>query len=223
MVTNTYCPAHQQRGDADGQRRPYKFEGVLGVQRNERDERGGQFRQCQHGHVTNGPVWTTGKVGNALSFDGTNDFVSVPDNATLDLGGTGTLAAWVRLDTLNRWHSVIAKGNANDSRVHNYALEITDTNRVYCNLGNNSSDLLLESTTTLATGQFRHLACTWNGTTLSLYIDGVLNTSRAQTLTPAGNTAPLYIGQYGGNSDRLDGIIDEVRIYNSALTREIQA
>ena len=84
--------------------------------------------------------------------------------------------------------------------------------------------MLLESTTALATGQFRHLACTWNGTTLSLYIDGVLNASTAQTLTPAGNTAPLFIGQYGGNSDRLDGIIDEVRIYNSALTQaEIQA
>jgi hypothetical protein len=67
------------------------------------------------------------------------------------------------------------------------------------------------------------LACTWNGTTLSLYIDGALNASTAQNLTPAGNTAPLFIGQFGGNSDRLSGIIDEVRIYNRALSQaEIQ-
>jgi hypothetical protein len=75
----------------------------------------------------------------------------------------------------------------------------------------------------MTAGQFRHLTCTWNGTTLSLYIDGVLNNSTAQTITPAGNTSPLYIGQFGGNADRLNGTIDEVRIYNRALSQaEIQ-
>jgi hypothetical protein len=56
-----------------------------------------------------------------------------------------------------------------------------------------------------------------------LYIDGALNASTAQNLTPAGNAAPLFIGQFGGNSDQLNGVIDEVRIYNRALTQaEIQ-
>jgi hypothetical protein len=42
-------------------------------------------------------------------------------------------------------------------------------------------------------------------------------------MIPAGNTAPLYIGQYGGDVDRLDGMVDEVRIYNRALSAtEIQ-
>ena len=42
------------------------------------------------GTLTNGPVWTTqGKYGNAITFDGVNDFVSVPDSATVDLGGNG--------------------------------------------------------------------------------------------------------------------------------------
>jgi hypothetical protein len=42
---------------------------------------------------------------------------------------------------------------------------------------------------------------------LSLFIDGVLDSS-AQTVTPGGNTAPLFIGQFGGNADRLNGVID---------------
>jgi hypothetical protein len=176
------------------------------------------------GILTNGPVWTTQAVfGNALSFDGVNDFVSVPDNATLDLGGTGTIEAWVRLNALGLWHGAVAKGNANIDPAHNYAMEITDTNRVRCILGNGTASRLLDSTVTMTAGQFRHLACTWNGATLSLYIDGVLNNSVTQNLTPAGNTSPLYIGQFGGNSDRLSGIIDEVRIYNRGLSQaEIQ-
>jgi hypothetical protein len=176
------------------------------------------------GTLTNGPVWTTqGKYGNALSFDGVNDFVSVPDNATLDLAGTGTIEAWVRINATNWWHGVIAKGNANSSAVHNYGIEITDTNRVRCILANGAAFQEFDSTITIAANQFRHLACTWDGTTLSLFIDGVLNNSTAQGLTPAGNTSPLYIGQFGGNADRLNGTIDEVRIYNRALSQaEIQ-
>ena len=171
------------------------------------------------GTLTNGPVWTTqGRFGNAITFDGTNDFVAAPDSATLALGATGTIEAWVRLNALNRWNSVVAKGNANNDAVHNYALEITNTNRVRCILGNGGTFQVLDSISTITAGQFRHLACTWSGTTLSLYIDGVLNASAAQSLTPAPNTSPLFIGQFGGNSDRLSGTLDELRIYNRALT-----
>ena len=87
-----------------------------------------------------------------------------------------------------------------------------------CLLGNGSSAILLTSTSTLAVNTFYHLACTWSGSTVSLYINGALNTSVAQSITPAGNTSPLYIGQFGGNADRFSGVIDEVRIYNRALT-----
>ncbi len=46
---------------------------------------------------------------------------------------------------------------------------------------------------------------------------------RGQAITPAGNAAPLYIGQFGGDVDRLDGVIDEVRVYSWALSQtEIQ-
>ena len=58
-----------------------------------------------------------------------------------------------------------------------------------------------------------------DGSQLRLYVNGALNRSVSQTMTPAANTAPLYIGQYGGNVDRLDGVIDDVRLYNVALSQ----
>lgn len=58
---------------------------------------------------------------------------------------------------------------------------------------------------------------------VSLYVNGALSASSDQTISPNGNTSPLYIGQFGGNSDRFAGTIDEVRIYNRALSpTEIQ-
>ncbi|HEY3181566.1 MAG TPA: LamG-like jellyroll fold domain-containing protein, partial [Gaiellaceae bacterium] len=174
------------------------------------------------GSIT-GASWTAGKYGQGLQFNGSS-FVTVPDAASLDIGSTGTVEAWVRLDALNVWHGIVAKGAANALVAHNYGLEITNGNRVECGIGNGVSSNSVDSTAALAAATLYHVACVWNGTQLQVYVNGVLNTSTSQTITPSGNTAPLSIGQYGGNADRTRGVIDEVRIFNRALTQpEIQS
>jgi alpha-mannosidase len=172
------------------------------------------------GTLSGGAAWTNaGKYGNAVTFNGTSGFITVPDSNFLDLRNTGTIEAWVRLENLNRWQTVVAKGSANNDAVHNYALQINTSNRFVCIFGNGSSSKVLTSTATAIRSQFTHVACVWNGSQVQLYLNGALNASMPQTLTPGTNTAPLYIGQFGGNTDRLNGIIDEVRIYNQALTQ----
>ena len=49
-----------------------------------------------HGTLTNGPSWTSGKIGGAVSFDGADDYVQVPDSNTLDLANALTLAMWIK-------------------------------------------------------------------------------------------------------------------------------
>jgi hypothetical protein len=177
-----------------------------------------------HGTIS-GATWTTqGRFGKALTFDGVNDVVTVPDASPLDLGSQGSLAAWVKLTTLGRWHGILAKGSANNNAAHNYALEITNANAIRLILGTGTSSLALDASLTPVAGQFYHVAATWDGTTVRLYVNGTLNRSTPQTLTPAGNTAPLVLGRYGGNVDWLAGGLDEVRLYNRALTAsEVQA
>jgi hypothetical protein len=164
-------------------------------------------------------TWTTaGKIGGALSFNGSTSWVTVNSAPSLNLT-TGTLEAWVRLSALNRWSGVIAKGNVNTDARHNYAIEIDPNNLVNCEVGDGTSFTVVRSTTALAAGQFYHLGCTWDGAQLRLYVNGVLNRAVTQTVNPLPNTAPLSIGQYGGNVDRFAGVIDEVRIYSAALSQ----
>ena len=124
----------------------------------------------------------------------------------------------MKLNAINRWNSVIAKGGTNNNWAHNYALEISNANRFVCILGNGSASITALSTTLATTGQFYHVACVWNGTTLQVYVNGSPQASTTQNITPIAAPAPLYIGQFGGNTDRLSGTIDEVRIYRKALS-----
>lgn len=163
------------------------------------------------------PLWTGGKFGTGVDLNGTN-FATVTNIAALNLSNTGTVEAWVRLDSLNQWHGIIAKGDANLNSVHNYALEVDDQNRLMCILGSGGNTVFLSSSTQLAAGQLYHAACVWDGSNLQVLVNGVLDGSTPQTITPLANTAPLYIGQFGGNTDRLNGLVDEVRIYNRALS-----
>jgi hypothetical protein len=89
-----------------------------------------------------------------------------------------------------------------------------------CILGDGSTATLLYSPANfVVAGQLYHLACVWDGANLQLYVNGALNTSVPQNIIPAANSPSLYIGQFGGDVDRVNGIIDEVRIYNLALTQ----
>jgi hypothetical protein len=179
---------------------------------------------AHHGTISGATRTSQGRFGNALAFDGADDRVTVSDAPRLDLGSSGTMAAWVRLDRLGRWHGIIAKGSVNDDAKHNYAIEVTPANVLRCILGNGASFVRVDSSATLVAGRFYHVACTWTATRVDVYIDGVLSRSMSHALSPAGNTAPLFLGQFGGNADRLDGRIDEVRVYGRALSvSEIRA
>jgi glucose/arabinose dehydrogenase len=173
-----------------------------------------------YGHIGSivGAAWTTGQIGGALAFDGSDDRVTVGATSALDLTATGTVEAWVRVDTLGRWHGIVAKGNTNDDAAHNYALEIGPSGMVVCVIGNGSAADVVRPPTAVSAGQFYHLACTWDGSAVRLYINGALDDSSAQTIVASANSAPLFIGQYGGDVDRMDGVIDEVRIYSVALS-----
>jgi hypothetical protein len=172
------------------------------------------------GTLTGGIAWTpSGRNGSALNFDGTNDRVDVPDAPELDLSNGMTLEAWVKPDTLGGYRTLMLKET---SSYLAYALYggTTSSNRpaVEANKGE------LIGGTAPPLGSWTHLAGTYDGSTLRIYVNGTLASSKTTTQTMPNSTNPLYIGGNVRWGEFFDGAIDDVRIYNRALSQtEIQA
>jgi hypothetical protein len=167
------------------------------------------------GTITGATHTTAGKFGGALSFNGTSNLVSVPDNAKLDLTKGMTLEAWVRPSNTSGWRTVITKEQTSQMDYGLYAS--TDTNRPSGHVYVGSSQEA-RSTTQLPLNTWRHLAVTFDGVALRLYIDGGQVAYRSVTGSIAASTGALRIGGNTISGKWFAGLIDEARVYNRALT-----
>ncbi len=165
--------------------------------------------------VVSGPTWTPqGKFGSALVFGGANARVIIGDSPSLRLTTGMTLEAWVNPSTVtNIWRDVIFKGN------DNYYLEATSPSGVPVAGGTFGKAF---GVTALPVNTWTHLAATYDGATLRLYVNGVpVSSSRSAPIATSSN--PLEIGGDSIYGQYFQGAIDEVRIYNRALSpAEIQ-
>ena len=169
-----------------------------------------------------GATWTTsGKYGNALSFNGTSARVNIPDAASLHLTTGMTLEAWVNPSTVNgNWRDVIYKGN------DNYALSGTSaTSGAPAGGGTfGGADVATTGPAALAANTWAHLAVTYDGANLRLYVNGTQVSSMPQTGNILTSSNVLQIGGDTFYGQYFAGTIDEVRVYNTALTAaQIQA
>ena len=159
---------------------------------------------------------TTGRFGNALSFNGTNARITVADSASLDLTTAMTLEAWVLPTVGGGWRDVIYKGPDDI-----YFLESSSnsgrpaTGGIFANpiYGNSALPLNVWS----------HLAATYEGITLRLYVNGVQVSSRGVSRLITTSAGALTIGGDALYGQHFAGRIDEVRVYGRALSAsEIQ-
>ena len=172
-----------------------------------------------NGTLQGGSSWTTsGKYGNAISFNGTNAYVNVPNSSSVQLTTAMTLEAWVNPSQRKGvWRDVIYKGN------DNYYLEADSTSGKPATGGSTFGGPLF-GTAALTTNTWTHFAGTYDGMTLRLYVNGTQVGSRAQTGPIAISTNALQIGGDSIYGQYFPGKIDEIRIYNRALSAtEIQS
>jgi hypothetical protein len=173
------------------------------------------------GELKNGPTWTTGRIGGALSFDGVNDYVYVPDSAGLDVTDVFTFAFWI-YDEGAPIETIISKDGSTDTTgAYNFAVLPDksmnyETNGELPDLSSPANSILL--------GVWHHVAFTFAGAespNMRIYIDGV---EKASGSTPAPSILSTYlmIGRRGLSSDPryFKGKLDEVRIYNRTLSAE---
>jgi hypothetical protein len=167
-----------------------------------------------NGTTAGGPTRVAGHTGGSLSFDGVDDVVTVPGTASLALTSGMTVEAWVKPTQLGSlWRTVALKEQSGDLCYALYAHDGTGAaGHVY--VGSEwrarGGALTLDAWT--------HLAVTYDGSVLALYRDGALVTTTLVSGPLATSSGPLKIG---GNSVWLEpfaGQIDDVRIYDRALS-----
>ena len=180
------------------------------------------------GNSNNGAVsgasWSTlGRFGNALSFDGVNDWVTVNSSSSLNLTSAMTLEAWVYPAVAPAgFRTVIGKEQSGGS-VYNLYASSDSSNRPATAVYVGGSKRTLAGGNQLVANSWIHLAATYDGATQRLYVNGNQVASRPQSGAIQTSTSPVRFGGSGVSGEFFRGFIDEVRIYNRALTQaEIQ-
>ncbi|HEU5071356.1 MAG TPA: rhamnogalacturonan lyase B N-terminal domain-containing protein [Verrucomicrobiae bacterium] len=169
-----------------------------------------------------GANWVAGKSGNAVHLDGTaNGFVRLPTGVVSNLNDF-TIAAWVKLDTLVPWSRVFDFGSGTGTYMFlTPASYGGNTVRYAITRRSNGSEEQINCPTVLTTGVWHHVAVTLTGPVGILYVDGApVGTNSAMTLRPStlGNTVSNYLGRSQWSDPGMAGAVDELRIYNRALS-----
>jgi Concanavalin A-like lectin/glucanases superfamily/Chitobiase/beta-hexosaminidase C-terminal domain/Family of unknown function (DUF6298)/Putative collagen-binding domain of a collagenase len=182
-----------------------------------------------NGKLTNGPVFVAGKNGNALSFDGVNDYVVVPNSSSLDISGTQiAFSLWVNIVNANTDYVIFGKPwveNSMNYPYHQYALEF-DGN------GAKTFDFYFADTTGTLRGPFSmpaplgvwtHVAYTYDGAVVRGYLNGTEQLAVSATQAVQARGTNFLIGVDGSLRQPFKGLVDDLRIYNRTLTQaEIQ-
>ena len=177
------------------------------------------------GTLINNPTWTTGTIGGALSFNGTTNRVSIPNQPSWNTASSKyTVAFWVKVKQIEDYAGAVAVGNWGTG-----ALEIVTTGnrwnaRINTSGGPNGWDCDATSSTlgylTTVDNAFHHVALVLDAAASRcfLYSDGALvATDEYVDGTTSFGTQSLNIGGFA-DANRLESVIDDVRLYSAALT-----
>ncbi len=166
-----------------------------------------------NGFFSGSVSWATGKRGGAIDFAGGN--INSNNSTPFNFGNNSfSVGAWFKLDTTTSYKTIVSKGGfwANDEFV------------LYANSGvlyfyvDKGGVKYYTPTISLATNVWYHAFGVYDGSNINLYLNGAFVGQTAVSNLNIGNATNLRIGSGGGGSDAFDGLIDDVRVYNRALS-----
>lgn len=171
------------------------------------------------------PTWGLGPdhmAGSALSFDGSDDLVSVGNPSNLQITGDITYSAWIKPNQTGVADKILAKWQDAATTSYAYLLQTNVSNTFSCYSNDGLTPRSVTSTTTATANNWYFVSCVRSNQDLIIYVNGV----KESTQNYAGSTwvnaaAPFKIGA-GGNDTNAEnaftGSIDQVRVYNYART-----
>lgn len=183
-----------------------------------------------NGIVINAP-FVSGRAQSALSFNGSNSYVTIPNNSTLTPNKL-TVMAWIKPSILPQTlgaSQIVSKMPWSSNFSWQLNLITKSDNKTYLRgdfSSNGTSYTYSSGTTPIYANNWYHTAMTWDGVNIKFYVNGLSDPCSnvggytCSFIGPLFNAnTPLEIGRVsGGNYQVFSGVIDEVRFYNSALT-----
>ena len=164
------------------------------------------------------PEWVKGKFGGAMEFGGA-DMVTVADNAALDLKSF-TLAAWINIPKISGPWQIIASKEARNPTGRNYGIFGHINDGVIHYSFTTGGWKSYNAKTNVTDGSWHHVAATYAKPDFKLYIDGEVDAEEAPDAYPETNDSPLFIGGCDIGGYWMTGAIDEVALYDRALSKE---
>jgi hypothetical protein len=167
--------------------------------------------------------------GLVAEFDGNGDYLQIPNSPSLNITGDQiTLTSWVYFDDVSGGPEIVLAKIFQDGQhvapyfAYNLCILSNGTPRLM--LVTSGSERRLPGSPNFESGRWYHMAGTYDGSEMILYVDGEVSATMNATGNINGYNTPLLLGINGGRTEPMDGRIDDVRIYNHALDQvEIQA
>ena len=170
-----------------------------------------------NGTLRNGTQWTTGNFGSALKFDGVDDYAEIPNSTSLGTSQAITIEAWVKLAALPSTMSASYPGYFGKSGAFSFYWAKSNNQLKWQWYDSQGATHVLRSSTTFEPDKWYHLVYTFDGKRAMAYVDGALEAQETYTGTLASSTSTMTIGKA---DQTFNGIADEVRVWNRALSTE---
>ena len=178
------------------------------------------------GELNGGANWVDGKFGKALQFSASADFVAVADHEAFHIEGAITQAAWINLDRLPSAHAIIfgtRAGGGGRNIGFGFGTNPANGIKVWTNGAGGGFLDINDNETALDTGKWYYLAYTHtsdNNGLVEIYVDGELTHAQDSNnpVAPSETTSSIQIGTWSGEA--WPGIVDEVRLWNRALSAD---
>jgi hypothetical protein len=171
-----------------------------------------------------GATWTAGKLSNALNFDGVNDYVDMQDTVKNYLSTNYTVSTWVKTNTITNPHGIVNYRRSTLDIGYQILFELdhnySEVRFIVGSLGNNAVASYPDA---LTTDTWYHLAGVRDGNILKVYVDGISGIPDSEifeTISPDNLTIGALDCCGHGPHALFKGIIDDVRIYDRALSAE---
>ncbi len=176
-------------------------------------------------HGTNsGTTASSGKIGDARAFDGAHNEILVDNDPSLNFHTPNkfSISFWMKRDRSNIYESVISKGTS--AYTAGYVVQVWGDNSMYFGVYDGSQENQIFSNQKIDDTNWHYITAVWDGTTMSLFIDGAVdNSDNIGPITIADDSKPLEFGHHYGyisGQNPFDGSIDEIQISKIDRTAE---